>query len=569
MSRRAWQLLASLLAPRRGSVALAVALAVAATVTGLAPPALVGYAIDNGILPGNARPVLVAAAGIGAAVIVGALARFALTRLTARLGEAMLAQLRERVFAHLLDLPLRFHEQSRKGALMARVTADVEAVRLVARHGLVETAVAALQLIAVAIALIVLSPLLAGLLLLAAPPLWWLSRWFARRIGPGYRRYRHRIARTGARLQDAFAGYQELTACGALERQHRRTRSGSRAERRTVAHCYAIENRFFPGLELAEAGLGALALLAGGALGVAGVVSVGVVTAFVLYLRDLFGPVEELSMWFDELQSAGAALDALAAILAQPCPIQPAPQSPALPSRGQLVLQSVAFGYGPERREIDGVDLTLAQGERLALVGRSGAGKTTLARLMAKLLVPDEGWVCYGGVDLARVPLSAVRQRIVLAPQDGHVIAGTVAGNLRLVAPEATDEQLAAALERLGLANRLALDREVGAGGAALSAGERQLLALARLALLDPAVVTLDEATGALDPETEAEVDAALQELLAGRTTIIIAHRLLTAWRCDRVAVLEDGRISEMGTPAELATAGGSFATLQPYPEPA
>jgi ATP-binding cassette subfamily B protein len=299
-----------------------------------------------------------------------------------------------------------------------------------------------------------------------------------------------------------------------------------------------------------------------------GDVTVGTVVAFVLLLATLFDPVQQLSQLYNTLQSAAAALHKLFTILDTVPDVDEHPQPAALPARGDLTVSDVTFRYaGVERPALNGVSLSLPAGTRLALVGPTGAGKSTLAKLMARLYDPVEGSVAFGGVDLRRASMASLRERIVVIPQEGFLFDGSVRDNLLIARPDATDGQLLDALESLGLRGRFealpeGLETQVRERGSRLSAGERQLVALSRAALVDPAVLVLDEATSNLDPGTEMLVEAALDRLMQGRSVIVVAHRLSTVRRADRIAVVSDARVTELGTHEELMALRGHYATL-------
>jgi ATP-binding cassette, subfamily B, bacterial len=288
----------------------------------------------------------------------------------------------------------------------------------------------------------------------------------------------------------------------------------------------------------------------------------------VLTLSNLFEPIQQLSQLFNVLQSAGAGLNKLFGLLDTPVDVPERKGAVDLPRRGDLEVVGVDFAYaGSERPALRDVDLRLAEGERLALVGPTGAGKSTLAKLMARLYDPSEGVVRFGGVDLRDATVASLRDRIVVVPQEGFLFSGTIRDNVRVGRPTASDAEVEVALADLGLAERFAafpdgLETEVRERGSRLSAGEKQLVSLARAALADPAVLVLDEATSSLDPGTEALVEAAMVRLTEGRTVVLVAHRLSTAERADRVAVVNDGRLQELGTHADLVGQGGQYAAM-------
>ncbi|MBA2624513.1 MAG: ABC transporter ATP-binding protein [Acidimicrobiia bacterium] len=298
-----------------------------------------------------------------------------------------------------------------------------------------------------------------------------------------------------------------------------------------------------------------------------GTVSLGTVAAFVLYLSTLFEPVQQLSQLFNTLQSAGAALSKLYDLLDTPVEVNEHPGAVDLPRRGAIEVEHVSFAYGEGPPVLRDVSLFVAPGERLALVGPTGAGKSTLAKLVARLYDPTEGRAALGGVDLRRATLRSLRERIVVVPQEGFLFNGSIRDNVRIAKDGASDADVDDALRALGAYERFAvlpegLDTEVAARGSRLSAGERQLVSLARAALADPDVLVLDEATSSLDPGTEVAIEEALERLMQGRTVVVIAHRLSTAERSDRVAVVTGGRLVELGTHDELVGAGGAYATL-------
>jgi ATP-binding cassette subfamily B protein len=296
-------------------------------------------------------------------------------------------------------------------------------------------------------------------------------------------------------------------------------------------------------------------------------VSIGTVAAFVLYLANLFDPIARLSEWFGELQSARAALTKIVGVLETPVGVDDRPGPVEPPRRGELEARDLTFWYEPGNPVVKHVSLVIAPGERLALVGPTGAGKSTLAKLLARQYDPGEGEVRFGGYDLRDLRLRALRGRIVMVPQEGHLFSGSIADNVRLARPEATDEEVAQALDGIGALARFSrlpegLGTDVRSRGVRLSAGERQLVSLARVALADPAVIVLDEATSSLDPRTEAAVEHALAAVTTGRTVVTIAHRLSTAARADRIAVLVHGELLELGAHDELVQRGGYYARL-------
>jgi len=299
-----------------------------------------------------------------------------------------------------------------------------------------------------------------------------------------------------------------------------------------------------------------------------GTVSLGTLVAVVLLLGNLFDPVQQLSQLYNTVQSAGASLKKLFVILdTRPDVAEPA-EPVDLPVSGAIVMDGVTFSYGPDSRPaLRGVSLSVADGERLALVGPTGAGKSTVAKLIARFYDPTEGTVSFGGVDLRMASIDSLRRRMVVVPQEGFLFGGTIAENIRIARADATDEELRDALEAIGVLDRFlalpeGLATEVRERGSRLSAGERQLVSLARAALVDPAVLVLDEATSNLDPGTELVVERALERLMQGRTVIVVAHRLSTVRRADRIAVIDHGELVEVGTHGQLVALGGRYAAL-------
>jgi ATP-binding cassette, subfamily B, bacterial len=547
---------------------LAILLLIGTTLCALSGPWILRYAVDHGLREGrpDLRVIRTAALFFSALALSAVMMSRAHTRLTGVVGERFVRDLRQDAFSHLLSMSQRYFDRHQRGRLVARLTSDIDALQDLIQLGLVQFLQSLLTLVALLAALLVLSWKLSLLSLLPLPVLVGLTRTFQRRSRAAYLEVRERVSRTTSTLLENLAGAKVVQAFG--QEQPRIDRFLRENQAQLDANLAAVETqaRYLPVVELTTALCTALAIGGGGWLVLHGQASLGTVSAFALYLLMAFEPVQQLSFLFNTLQSAAAALQKLFGLLDEP--IDLASGTGTLAARQTLSMHGVGFGYaGGLPPVLSDVTLELAHGERLALVGPTGAGKSTLAKLIARLYDPSSGVVCYGGVDLRRASLDSLRGRIVMVSQEEHLFQGSVADNVRAVRPEATDIEVAQALEQIGAYARFqakpgGLAAPVGERGALLSAGERQLVALARVALLSADVLILDEPTSSLDPGTEQEVNLALESLMRDRTVVLIAHRLSTMKQVDRIAVVADGQLAELGSHTELLARKGRYAAL-------
>jgi len=554
-----------MLRPYRRQIAYAGLGIVGSTVVTVAAPLLLRYAIDSGVRKHRQGPIDRAAL----VYVAFALARPLLERLvvlsSARAGERFLGDLRVAAYDHLQALSVPFFESERAGVLVSRLTADVQSLTTFVRQVLVEVVGNLLLLIVTLTVLVVLSPALAAAVLVSVPILVVSSASYRKRSAPIFLALRDRVADMLTALQEGLAGMRVVQSFAREHTQEESYRKRSWSLVRAWRAASLVNIRFFPAIALAQAVSTAAVLTAGGILYWHGHASLGTIAAFAIYLASLFEPVARLGDWYSELQSGRAALTKIVGLLETPVTVRPGGRE--LPERGELTVDTVEFAYDGGPPAVTGVSLTVAQGEHLALVGATGAGKSTLAKLMTRQYDPGLGTVTFGGVDLREASPASLRERIVFLPQEGHLFTGSIADNVRLALPDATDDDVDAALSRIGARERFSRLREgintdVQTRGVRLSSGERQLIALARAALVEPAVVVLDEATSSLDPDTERAVERAIAAVSRGRTVITIAHRLSTAERADRVALLEHGRLVEIATHDELVAQGARYAAL-------
>jgi ABC-type multidrug transport system fused ATPase/permease subunit len=545
--------------PRELGVALA--LHAVAAVTGLVAPRLLGdlvEAIDGG--GGLAAVDRVALALTGFVLVQSVLTRYARLA-SARLGERVLAELREDFIDRVLAIPLSTVERAGTGDLVTRTSRDVDALAHSVRHAVPETLIAVVTGGFVVGALVLVDPLLALPCLVAVPVLWCGTRWYLRRAPAGYLRENAAWGRVTDGLQETVDGARTVDV---LRRQpHRVVRSDADLRSSGAAERYTLRLRtvWFPVVEIGYVIPVAATLLVGGWFHLRGWVTLGAVTAATLYVQQLIDPVDRLLNWLDELQVGAASLARLLGVSETGEPERPAARAP----RGSgLTAAGVGFAYTPGREVLRGIDLTIEPGERLAIVGPSGAGKSTLGRLLAGVHAPTRGSVTVGGVPLAGLPLDRLRREVALVSQEHHVFIGTLRENVAMVRPGASDADVAAALAAVGWSAEVpqGLDTPVGARGHALTAAQAQQLALARLVLADPHTLVLDEATSLIDPRAARDLERSLGAVLRGRTVVAIAHRLFSAHDADRVAVVEDGRITELGPHDELVAAGGAYAAL-------
>lgn len=571
---RARRLLADLVRPHRRLLGWAVVLIVGQNAAQLAGPLLVATAIDSGIpaaLNGRLGPLAWAIGGYAAVGLVGAGLLVAFLLITGRVGQDVLLEIRRRLFAHGQRLSLDFHESYTSGRYISRMTSDVDALNDLMEKGIDGMLGALLALAGISVLLVWLDPVLAAIVLAGFVPLVGMTRWFQRRLRSGYRRSRTAMATLIVHMVESLNGIRAVVAYRREARNEEILSGLNETHLRANVDALRAVATYVGVLRVVGGATLAAVLLVGGLRVADGALELGSLTAFLLYLRRFYDPLDELAEFFNAYQSAAAALEKIGGVLDTP-PSVPEPVHPVplpRPVAGALTFDGVAFAYrkAPEHPVLPVFSLAVPAGQTVALVGATGAGKSTLAKLAARFHDPTAGRILLDGVDLRDLTDPDLRSALAMITQEAFLFSGSVADNIALGRPGADRAEVVAAAEAVGARTFVedlpdGFDTDVRKRGGRLSAGQRQLVSLARVVLADPAVVLLDEATSSLDGPSERAVQAALETVLAGRTALIIAHRLSTVLIADRVLVMADGRIVEDGTPAQLLAGGGSFADL-------
>jgi len=554
----------ALLRDHRGALTRVVVLHTVAAVAGLVGPWLLGR-IVNDVTGGTTDTAVdrMVAVLLGAVLLQAVVTRFA-QQASMVLGEQVFAELREEFMETVTRLPLSTVERAGTGDLVARTTNDVNRLQHAVRFGVPRIMVCVVTIVLTLVASFLVAPLVSVGLLVGVPAIVVATRWYLRRATPGYLRESAAYATVNGTITEAVEGARTTDALHLGARMRRRVDRNLREAFEAERYTLRLRSVLIPSVDAGFSFAPVAVLLWGGWLLSQGHTSVGAVTSVMAFGMQLGGPVFDLIFWLDELQVAGVSLSRVIGVRLVD---QDREAGTAVPADEHVVGSKVRYAYREGHDVLHDVDLDLRVGERLAIVGPSGAGKSTLGRMLAGIHPPTGGSVTVGGVPLVELPLEDLRRHVALVTQEHHVFVGTVADNLRLADTDATDEQLLDALEAVDArswAEALpdGLATEVGSGGHTLTAAQAQQIALARLVLLDPHTLVLDEATSLLDPRAARHLERSLNGVLEGRTVVAIAHRLHTAHDADRVAVVDGGRITEIGPHDELVAAGGDYARL-------
>lgn len=574
LQARSRRLLGSLIRPHRWWALLASSVVVFSELAYLIGPLAVAYGIDTAVpalVAGDAGPLVYATLAYLAAGIANAAGKAVFVRLAAKVSQAVLLDLRGRVFDHSQQLSLSFHEKYTSGRVISRMTSDLDALGDLAQEGLEGLISGLLSVVAISITLLVLDVPLGLIALSAFIPIALATRWFQHRSRHIYRRTRSAIASVIVQFTETMNGLRAVLSFRrearnrAIFSSFNNENARANGDALVALAIYTPLVRLFGNLSLVTT------MLVGAIQAIEGNLEIGVLTAFLLYVRRMYDPLDELAMFYNTYQSAAAALEKLSGLLeevpAVPEPVDPQPLGSNGVIAGDVRFEGVVFAYNPAVPVLSELDLQIPAGQTVAVVGATGAGKSTMAKLLARFYDPTSGRVLLDGTDVSLVATSDLRRGIVMVTQESFLFSGTVADNIALGRPDATRVEIEAAADAIGAGHFIralpeGFDTDVRKRGGRLSAGQRQLVAFARAFLADPAVLILDEATASLDIPAERAVQNALRTVLAGRTAVIIAHRLSTVAIADRVLVMEHGRIVEDGAPGELIGGTGAYATL-------
>ena len=570
--KRSMALLGELISPVKGQFVVMALMVVVAQLAVVAGPAIIAWGIDHGIpalMEGDGGPALQAAALHIASALVGGVLTFGYVRQSVVVGQRMLLTLRRKVFRFTQRQDLEFHERYTSGRIVSRQTSDMEALRELLDSGVNVMVGAALSMVFTIVLIVVMDPVTGLVMLLMLIPCIALTVWFQRRSSREYRAIRTHSARLIVHFVEAMAGIRAVKAFRKEERNHERFDTLAMDYRNASLRSIKVFGIYQPALRVLANVTIAAVLVVGGFRVLAGDLQVGVLVALVLYSRRFFQPIDEIANFYNAFQSAVAALEKIANLLAEQPHVKESPTPTPLPtSSGEIDFENVSFRYSADGPLVlQPLDLHIPAGQTVALVGQTGAGKSTVAKLISRFYDATEGRVLLDRVDLRDISMKDLTRNIVMVTQEAYLFSGTVADNIALGKPGASREEIEAAARAIGADAFIeqlpyGYDTDVNKRGGRVSAGQRQLISFARAFLADPRVLILDEATSSLDIPSERMVQEGLTKLLGRRTSLIIAHRLTTVMIADRVLVVHDGQVVEDGSPTELVAAGGRFAAL-------